>query len=47
MKNLLEQFSHYLAIERGFSPRTIEAYKQDLQKFIEFLDFGVYSRILV
>src|SRR3989344_1499069 len=38
MKNLLEQFLHYLAVERSFSPRTIEAYRHDLNKFIEFFE---------
>lgn len=38
MKNLLQQFTHYLSVEKGFSPRTIEAYRHDLEKFIEFLE---------
>lgn len=38
MKILLEQFLHYVSVERGFSPRTIEAYKHDLNKFVGFLE---------
>lgn len=35
--NHITQFTHYLSVERGFSPRTIQAYEQDLQKFAGFL----------
>lgn len=35
--NLIQQFLHYLLVERGFSPRTIKAYGHDLNKFVEFL----------
>ncbi len=38
MNNLITQFLHYLEVERGFSPRTIAAYRHDLYKFVEFLD---------
>ena len=38
MRNYISQFVHYLSVERGFSPRTIEAYEQDLQKFVGFLE---------
>jgi integrase/recombinase XerD len=34
----LEQFSDYLAFERGLSDRTLEAYGRDLGRFIEFLE---------
>lgn len=37
MNKLITQFLHYLNVERGFSPRTIEAYKHDLDKFVAFL----------
>ena len=37
MDKYIEQFLHYLSTERGFSPRTIEAYKHDLGKFSVFL----------
>lgn len=35
---LITQFLHYLEVERAFSPRTIEAYEYDLNKFVEFLE---------
>ena len=38
MKNLLEQFLHYITVERNFSPRTVTAYRQDLSGFVAFLD---------
>ena len=34
----LEQFSDYLAFERGLSDRTLEAYGRDLARFVEFLE---------
>jgi len=37
MEKFIKQFLHYLEIERGFSPRTIFAYRHDLEKFEEFL----------
>ncbi len=37
MNDLISQFLHYLEVERGFSPRTIDAYRHDLNKFVEFL----------
>jgi len=45
MKILLEQFLHYVSVERGFSPRTIEAYKYDLNKFVGFLEATNKTRI--
>ena len=38
MNKLISQFLHYLSVGRGFSPRTIEAYQHDLNKFVEFLE---------
>lgn len=38
MNNLISQFLNYLTVERGFSPRTVEAYRHDLGKFVEFLN---------
>lgn len=38
MNELITQFLHYLEVERAFSPRTIEAYEYDLNKFVGFLD---------
>ena len=37
MDKYIQQFLHYLSTERGFSPRTIEAYRHDLGKFLIFL----------
>ena len=34
----LEQFSDYLAFERGLSDRTLDAYGKDLGRFVAFLD---------
>lgn len=34
----ITQFLHYLEVERAFSPRTISAYKHDLNMFVEFLE---------
>lgn len=38
MHGLVEQFLDYLSIERGLSQNTIKSYKQDLAKFIGYLD---------
>lgn len=38
MSDLITQFLNYITVERGFSPRTVEAYRHDLGKFIEFLE---------
>lgn len=35
--DLLEQFLNYLAIEKGLRPKSLEAYKKDLQDFIIFI----------
>lgn len=37
IETYIKQFIHYIEVERGFSPRTIEAYKHDLNKFVDFL----------
>lgn len=38
MEKLIQNFLDYLSVERGFSPRTIEAYRHDLNKFMEFFE---------
>lgn len=37
LDELLEQFYHHLAAERGLAPLTLESYSHDLQDFREFL----------
>ncbi|MFZ5951263.1 MAG: site-specific tyrosine recombinase XerD [Candidatus Rifleibacteriota bacterium] len=36
--DLLEQFLNYLAIEKGLRPKSLEAYRRDLQDWLIFLD---------
>ncbi|MDD4874652.1 MAG: tyrosine-type recombinase/integrase [Dehalococcoidales bacterium] len=38
MKQEIEQFLGYVGTERGFSPKTVDAYRHDLGKFSEFAD---------
>jgi site-specific recombinase XerD len=38
MDELITKFLQYLATERGFSPRTVEAYRHDLSKFTLYLN---------
>jgi integrase/recombinase XerD len=46
MEQSLDQFLHYLVVEKGLSPNTIDAYSHDLTRFAAFLrrqgveDFG-------
>jgi integrase/recombinase XerD len=37
MEQLLDQFLHYLIVEKGFSKNTIEAYSHDLYQFLNHL----------
>lgn len=37
MEREIRQFLNYLALERGYSPHTVSAYRSDLGKFREFL----------
>ena len=34
--DLLEQFLNYLAIEKGLRPKSLEAYRRDLQDWLDF-----------
>ena len=36
LKNLIEEFLRYLLIDKGYSNNTIESYKRDLIKFLEY-----------
>jgi integrase/recombinase XerD len=36
--DLLEQFLNYLAVEKGLRPKSIEAYRRDLQDWLDFID---------
>lgn len=41
---LLDQFLHYLIVERGLADNTLDAYKRDLSRYLTFLnDRGVYN----
>ena len=37
MKQAVEQFLNYATVERGLSPNTIAAYRNDLTQFVDFL----------
>ncbi len=37
MKQCIEEFLHHLEVERNLSPRTLTAYRSDLQQFLDFL----------
>lgn len=37
MEQLLDQFLHYLVVEKGLSKNTIEAYSHDLSRFLDYL----------
>jgi integrase/recombinase XerD len=38
MKQAVEQFLNYTTVERGLSPNTLAAYRNDLTQFVEFLE---------
>lgn len=38
MKNLLEQFSHFLTVEKGLARNTVDSYRRDLNIFFLFLE---------
>lgn len=37
MQALIDQFTDYVALERGLSPHTCDAYRADLEHFVQFL----------
>lgn len=44
MQALIDQFTDYIALERGLSPHTREAYRRDLERFVQhLLGLGVQS----
>lgn len=40
MEAYLQQFLRYIKVERGYSPNTLNAYRNDLGQLLEFLDPG-------
>lgn len=38
MKSLVEEFIHYLAVERGLADNTLDSYNRDLRQFLMFLE---------
>lgn len=38
MKSLVEEFIHYLAVERGLANNTLDSYNRDLNQFLGFLE---------
>ena len=36
MSDELERFTEYLVVERGLAPRTIEAYRSDIERYLAF-----------
>jgi len=38
MKSLVEEFIHYLAVERGLADNTLDSYNRDLRQFLGFLE---------
>ena len=41
MKNILENFLHYLIVERGVSRNTVSSYRNDLTQLIGFLSVNL------
>lgn len=38
MNDLIEDFLHFLIVERGLSANTIKAYERDLRYFVSYMD---------
>ncbi|HOA35335.1 MAG TPA: site-specific tyrosine recombinase XerD [Bacillota bacterium] len=38
MHSWLENYSHYLSVEKGLARNTLESYRRDLQKFLKYLE---------
>ena len=38
MHSWLENFSHYLSVEKGLARNTLESYRRDLQKFFKYIE---------
>lgn len=38
MKSLIDEFIHYLAVERGLADNTLDSYNRDLNQFLGFLE---------
>ncbi len=46
MKQSIETFLDYLSVEKGFSPNTLAAYKNDLGQFMEYIESELAKRDL-
>ncbi len=44
MKKDIEAFLDYLTVEKGFSPNTVEAYRNDLNQLLEFAEAALAQR---
>ena len=38
MKTAIEEFLHYLSVERGLAENTIAAYRRDLSGYVKYLE---------
>jgi len=41
--NILDDFYHYISVEKSFSPHTLKAYKKDLEDFFYFVEEVYFS----